>query len=161
MKFHAIINNPQTKFYDSNNYRILEIKRLKKYFNLTGLKKVAIIDVNGNKIIEFEYKYPFFRKPKFKILSQNLEDKIQFEIEEGIFSLTVTNQKISIIKKKKTIGFYEGNFICNESDIGTIKQTGKIIGPSTYKFEFIAINAINYYCLILFAIYSIDFYDGD
>ena len=119
------------------------------------------MDYNQNKIVEFQYEYSFFRKPKFEILSQNLKDKIHFKIDDGIFCLEVKKQNISITKKNKIIGFYEGKFISNQIDIGNIKQTGKIIGPSTYNFEFISENEINYYCLILFAIYSIDFYDGD
>lgn len=161
MKFHAIINNPKTKFFDSNNNVILEIKRIKKYFNLLGVKTAAILDYNQNKIVEFQYEYSFFRKPKFEIVSQNLKDKIHFKIDNGLFCLKVNNQNISITKKNKIIGFYEGKFISNQIDIGNITQTGKIIGPSTYNFEFISENEINYYCLILFAIYSIDFYAGD
>ena len=100
MKFHAIINNPKTKFFDSNNNIILEIKRIKKYFNLLGVKTAAILDYNQNKIVEFQYEYSFFRKSKFEILSQNLKDKIHFEIDNGLFCLKVNNQNISITKKK-------------------------------------------------------------
>ena len=161
MKFHAVINNPKTKFFDSHNNIILEIKRIKRCFNFSGLKTVAILDYKQNLIIRFEYEYSFFRKPKFRILSQNLKDQIHFQIVNSTFCLKVNNQNISITKKNKVIGFYEGKFISNQIEIGNIKRTGKIIGPSTYNFEFISDDEMNYYCLILFAIYSIDFYDGD
>ena len=114
--------------------------------------------------MEFEYKISFFlsRISEFKIINQNFNDNIELKEINKKLHLFVNENDIHIKDKSIFVGFYKGKIILNGIEFAQIKETGKLLNPkTTYNFNFLTNGNINFYCLILFALHSIEFQVGD
>lgn len=159
-KYTARLNMPDTLFQDENKSIVFEIKKQTKILNF-GFQKATIFNSDNSILLEFEYKNPFFKNSEFRIINHTFKEEILLNIDRNIIKLKVNNDEIFIEQKPKLFGLFEGKFFLNNQEMGTIKQEYKFFEMSTYHFNFEGKTRINLFCLLLFGIYSINFYDGD
>lgn len=119
-------------------------------------RKYLVYDNNNNLLLVFQKTDIFLFFMKTKILLNNLDEEFKFK-DRGL-TVSLIMDKLTISFKGQVIGLLNSEFQANNKILGHIREIPDSINNSIV-ITFTEANEINKYCIILFIIATVNYWD--
>ncbi|KMQ69073.1 hypothetical protein [Chryseobacterium koreense] len=157
-KYRAIIKRGKYSYYYKGDELVFTLKLKSKSLSFGFSVECFIYDINDNEILAF-MQNNFIIGIKLKLLTQSLPHIISIERKNiDSYNMKVMGKEIYLkITYMSYLMKSFGEFFIDGRSYGKVVRVKKNMMRAEFEFNFEEDSEINYYCMILFTMHTVDY----